>query len=137
MRNVLAVVPKDNSEMVAAAIRTVFAQPDAARVSEQFDTGAVLVEQHDEWAAADRYFSERSMALLVPDPKAEGQVATPELMTGMIRTLTPNTSGNHTTRGDVTEGSGSPPDSPQGSECGEWSVRVHPNHPGGPRLGTV
>ena len=152
MRNVLAVVPKGSSEMVAAAIRTVFAQPDAARVSEQFDTiavmlgrqlpkvqammleakddllafsafpqvhwrqlwstnplertnkeikrrtdvvgvfpnpaallrlaGAVLVEQHDEWDAADRrYFSERSMALLIPDPEKEGQVATPELMT--------------------------------------------------------
>ena len=152
MRNVLAVVPKGSSEMVAAAIRTVFAQPDAQRVSEQFDTiatmlgrqlpkvetmmrdakddllafstfpqlhwrqlwstnplertnkeikrrtdvvgvfpnppallrlaGAVLVEQHDEWAAADRrYFSERSMALLAPDPETEGQVATPELMT--------------------------------------------------------
>ena len=152
MRNVLAVVPKGSSEMVAAAIRTVFAQPDAARVSEQFDTiavmlgrqlpkvqtmmleakddllafsafpqvhwrqlwstnplertnkeikrrtdvvgvfpnpaallrlaGAVLIEQHDEWAAADRrYFSERSMALLTPDPETEGQVATPELMT--------------------------------------------------------
>ena len=37
MRNVLAVVPKGNSEMVAAAIRTIFAQPDAAHVAEQFE----------------------------------------------------------------------------------------------------
>jgi transposase-like protein len=43
MRNVLAVVPKGSSEMVAAAIRTVFAQPDAARVAEQFDTIAVML----------------------------------------------------------------------------------------------
>ena len=43
MRNVLAVVPKGNSEMVAAAIRTVFAQPDAAHVHEQFDTIAVML----------------------------------------------------------------------------------------------
>ena len=35
-RNMLAAVPKGNAEMVAAAIRTIFAQPDAAHVSEQF-----------------------------------------------------------------------------------------------------
>jgi transposase-like protein len=153
MRNVLAVVPKGNADMVAAAIRTIFAQPDAASVHEQFDdiatkldrmlpkvaammreakddllaftafpqahwrqlwstnplertnkeikrrtdvvgvfpnpaallrlAGAVLIEQHDEWAASDRrYFSERSMALLTTnDPNIEGQVSTPELMT--------------------------------------------------------
>ena len=33
MRNVLAVVPKGNAEMVAAAIRTIFAQPDAEHVA--------------------------------------------------------------------------------------------------------
>ena len=37
MRNVLAVVPKGNTEMVAAAIRTIFAQPDAAHVAEQLE----------------------------------------------------------------------------------------------------
>jgi len=37
MRNVLARVPKASSEMVAAAIRTVFAQPDAAHVRSQAD----------------------------------------------------------------------------------------------------
>jgi transposase-like protein len=37
LRNVLARVPKGSSEMVAAAIRTVFAQPDAAHVHSQLD----------------------------------------------------------------------------------------------------
>ena len=35
LRNVLAQVPKGSSEMVAVAIRTIFAQPDAAHVREQ------------------------------------------------------------------------------------------------------
>lgn len=135
MRNVLAKVPRGHQEMVAAAIRTIFAQPDQAAVFEQFGrigtmlTGefgevaamlggarddllafsifpvehwrklwstnplerlhrevkrrcdvvgvfpndasidrlvtAVIVEQHDEWAVADRhYLSETSMARL-------------------------------------------------------------------------
>ncbi len=38
MRNVLAKVPKGSAEMVAAAIRTIFAQPDAATVAEQLDS---------------------------------------------------------------------------------------------------
>jgi putative transposase len=37
MRNVLSKVPKASSEMVAAAIRTIFAQPDAAHVRRQLD----------------------------------------------------------------------------------------------------
>jgi putative transposase len=134
MRNVLAVVPKANGEMVAAIIRTIFAQPDAGaclrpsstnrpharpvapegrrdalatqgrparvhgfpqalatdlvheppRAGQQGDQAPhrrgrrvpqprraaapgrrVLVEQHDEWEAADRrYFSEHSMRQL-------------------------------------------------------------------------
>jgi len=38
MRNVLARVPRGSSEMVAAAVRTIFAQPDAAAVAEQLET---------------------------------------------------------------------------------------------------
>ena len=43
MRNVLAQVPRGNTEMVAAAVRTVFAQPDAAHVREQFDVIATML----------------------------------------------------------------------------------------------
>jgi putative transposase len=43
MRNVLAVVPKGNAEMVAAAIRTIFAQPDAEHVREQFEVIATML----------------------------------------------------------------------------------------------
>ncbi len=42
-RNVLSVVPRGNAEMVAAAIRTVFAQPDAEHVGEQFETIATML----------------------------------------------------------------------------------------------
>jgi transposase-like protein len=135
MRNVLSKVTKANAEMVAAAIRTIFAQPDAEAVAAQFEritatlkpqfpevtamllgaredllafsafplehwrkvwstnplerlhreikrrtdvvgvfpndaaidrlVTAVIVEQHDEWAVAERrYLSETSMARL-------------------------------------------------------------------------
>jgi len=43
MRNVLARVPKGNAEMVAAAIRTVFAQPDADHVHSQLDVIAGML----------------------------------------------------------------------------------------------
>jgi putative transposase len=38
MRNVLAKVPRGSAEMVAAAVRTIFAQPDAAAVADQLDS---------------------------------------------------------------------------------------------------
>jgi transposase-like protein len=43
LRNVLAAVPKGNAEMVAAAIRTIFAQPDAQHVREQLDVIAGML----------------------------------------------------------------------------------------------
>lgn len=46
---------------------------------------AVLVEQYDQSAAADRrYFSESSMAQPIPEPENGGQVATLELMTAWL-----------------------------------------------------
>ena len=38
LRNVLAKVPRGSSEMVAAAVRTIFAQPDAVAVADQLDS---------------------------------------------------------------------------------------------------
>jgi putative transposase len=43
VRNVLARVPRGSAEMVAAAIRTIFAQPDAAAVAEQFERIAEML----------------------------------------------------------------------------------------------
>jgi putative transposase len=43
LRNVLAQVPKGHAEMVAAAIRTIFAQPDPAHVREQLTTIAGML----------------------------------------------------------------------------------------------
>ena len=44
MRNVLAKVPKGHADMVAAAIRTVFAQPTGPLVREQVEVVAVMLE---------------------------------------------------------------------------------------------
>ena len=43
LRNVLAQVPKGSSEMVAAAVRTNFAQPDAEHVRDQLDLIATML----------------------------------------------------------------------------------------------
>jgi putative transposase len=43
VRNVLARVPKGSAEMVAAAIRTIFAQPDAAHVRDQLAVIATML----------------------------------------------------------------------------------------------
>jgi putative transposase len=43
LRNVLARVPKASAEMVAAAIRTIFAQPTGAEVIEQLDKVAAML----------------------------------------------------------------------------------------------
>ena len=43
LRNVLARVPKGSAEMVAAAIRTIFAQPDATHVQDQLDVIAGML----------------------------------------------------------------------------------------------
>ena len=44
MRNVLSKVPKASAEMVAAAIRTIFAQPDAKHVRSQFAEVTTMLE---------------------------------------------------------------------------------------------
>jgi putative transposase len=44
LRNILTRIPKGSAEMVLAAIRTIFAQPDAAAVAEQLDEIAAKLE---------------------------------------------------------------------------------------------
>ena len=44
MRNLLAKVPRASTEMVAAAVRTIFAQPDASAVGEQFERVTTMLE---------------------------------------------------------------------------------------------
>ena len=43
LRNILAQVPKGHADMVAAAIRTIFAQPDPVHVREQLDVIATML----------------------------------------------------------------------------------------------
>jgi putative transposase len=43
LRNLLAQVPKGSAEMVAAAVRTIFAQPDAAHVRDQLEVIATML----------------------------------------------------------------------------------------------
>jgi len=52
MRNVLAKVPKAATEMVAAAIRTIFAQPTGELVREQVQTVATMLERQFPTVAA-------------------------------------------------------------------------------------
>jgi Transposase, Mutator family len=43
MRNVLAVAPRGNQEMIAAAIRTIFAEPDAEHFHDQLEVIATML----------------------------------------------------------------------------------------------
>jgi putative transposase len=52
LRNVLARIPKGSAEMVLAAIRTIWAQPDAAAVAEQLDEIVAKLEPRFPVAAA-------------------------------------------------------------------------------------
>ena len=63
MRNLLARVPKGSAEMVAATVRTVFAQPDAAHVRSQLDeVTRMLTAQFPDVAAMLRDATEDLLA---------------------------------------------------------------------------
>ena len=80
LRNVLAQVPKGSAEMVAAAVRTIFAQPDAAAVAEQLHSIADKLGRQFP-AVADMLTRRRSRPLrlrrLPPRPLAQDLVNEP------------------------------------------------------------
>ncbi len=62
-RNLLTRVPRANAEMVAAAVRTIFAQPDATAVAEQFERVTTMLDgQFPDVAAALRATREDLLA---------------------------------------------------------------------------
>ena len=66
MRNLLAKVPRASTEMVAATVRTIFAQPDAAAVGDQFERVTTMLEaQFPNVAAALNDASEDLVAFSV------------------------------------------------------------------------
>ena len=65
LRNVLAAVPKGNAEMVAAAIRTIFAQPGQQHVREQLDVIAGMLGRQ---LRRSRRCCERPPATCSPSP---------------------------------------------------------------------
>jgi transposase-like protein len=85
VRNVLAHIPKADKAMMAAAVRTIFAQPDREAAGQQLRyvaetistrwpkaskpsvirlVGTLLAEADDEWQIRRRYFSKESMLQL-------------------------------------------------------------------------
>ncbi len=59
LRNVLAKVPRASAEMVAAAIRTVFAQPDAAAVADQL--GSIAAKLGRQFPAVESMLKEAAV----------------------------------------------------------------------------
>ena len=70
LRNVLARIPKGSAEMVLAAIRTIFAQPDAARAREQLDE---IVEKLTPRFPASRPCSPRRPRTCSPSPPSRSR----------------------------------------------------------------
>ena len=108
LRNVLAQVPKGSAEMVAAAVRTVFAQPDTAHVREQLDVIATMLGRQFPKVetmlrdAADRHHRLRR---LPGQPLEKGVVHQPA-RTGQQRDQAPNRRGRRLPQPDRTAAAG-------------------------------
>ena len=84
-RKVLSLVPKGSAEMVAAAVRTIFAQPDAAHVRAQLaEVTRMLAPQFPTWPRCSRlpartcWRSPRSLKLIGASCGAQIRARTPE-----------------------------------------------------------
>ena len=70
MRNVLAKVPRAQSQMVAAAVRTIFAQPDAAHVTHQVGEVAATLESQFPAVAAQLLDAQDDVCAFATFPQA-------------------------------------------------------------------
>ena len=88
LRNVLAQVPKGSQEMVAAAIRTIFAQPDAEHVREQFEQIATMIgRQLPKVAAIREMIDARGLAVDLEIDGGITQETAPEAIAAGARVL--------------------------------------------------
>jgi putative transposase len=112
LRNVLAQVPKGSAEMVAAAIRTIFAQPDATHVHDQFEAIAGML---------GRQFPKLEVMLHEPLPTCWPSPAS-RPATG--RSSGPPTHWNGSTRRSSAAPTSSGCSQPPGTAAPGWAVLV-------------
>src|SRR5207249_1912583 len=101
--NVLAKVPKGSADMVAAAMRTIYAQPDAAHVHGQFDEIVTMLNRQFPDAAKILDNARDDVLAFAAFPEAHWRKI---WSTNPLAPLNPDTqtftrAGSYTTRGDT------------------------------------
>jgi putative transposase len=93
LRNVLARVPRGSAEMVAAAIRTIFAQPTGVEVVEQLDKVAVMLAPKFPAVARMLTDAREDLTALASFPPAGPSSGAPTRWSGSTRDQAPHQRG--------------------------------------------